>query len=710
MRNFQRVGFLNGGTSPHMNNKKKATAVLGLFVGALALTGCNGATEDNLGNILTYTDANGNVVGYTAEELLWDYQASGTALSTEFDRIYEVLIRKYYAEESQRAEYENIYNNAKNAVASDQETAQSNASTNGTSYETEMQNILDSHSVDNLDELLEYYIYNGTDEFPGEKATFESNYYADNVAAIRDGAYDGLGGSNLIFPSSEDYGIGNDGWLQEQIPYHVRHVLINVSAAHSDYVNGEITQADGQKLSNAIFTMAGATYSNGQVSVSTRRQTFAEIATLYSDDSGSAALRGDLGLMADSYVNEFRLGVYAYESLYNQEVRTTQYAQKHIHKITPGLLKDATSQADVDNDQTIFYGDNSMTINEYFEDLGIGTIPFGAAVALARVTEDNSWETDSQGLPVNDGIATTYPRNILFNKYFNKHNVCVITPNEIAFNTLQAENLNATTEVATYSEEGVYSADYAALPGFSYDTSAILPGLNSNVLTNSEGQIILAVRAGTSDYSGIHFIVIQRDGLSQYGSSLTNSGAYAINTSKMDGVADLSEYYTLYTTNDSNYPVDSHGNALNTYVNYNTQAITGGDNNQTSRVSTIRDDIEGYSDAISTYIFQDLIEGDGSEGKIEFSNPRIESDLQRYIRLRRTSSVDNEFDTLKDAWSTYARTLSAQESARSFGYNEDGSIEDEGNPRLVPEKCAIGFKTHQGQDWEEGGVCYYANN
>lgn len=709
-----------------MKTKKKAYAMLGLFVGALALTGCNGATEDTKGNILTYVDADGNVVGYTAEELLWNYQANGTALSTEFDRIYEVLIRKYYSQESQSAEYNNILNNATNAVKSDQETAQSNATANGTSYETEMQTILDSHSVDNLDELLEYYIYNGTSEFPGEKDTFEDNFYADNVEAMRDGSTQGLdhASDDPLFPSSEEYGIGNSGWLKEEIPYHVRHVLINVSATYSNFVNGEITMDDGIKLSNAIFAMAGVNYiadTNNYESLGTltpvsgsSRQSFGQIALQYSDDTTSAVNYGDLGLMADSYVNEFRLGVYAYESLYNEEVKTSPYWQANVAQITPGLKKDATSQSDVDDEQTVGMAENSPTVNEYFNDLGIGTIPFGAVVALARTSATSAWERDSNNLPVNDNIATTYPRNIIFNKYFNKHNVCVITPNEIAFN-------DQTGQISADSEEGVYSQDYGALPGFStYDTTNVLPQFQNNVLTNSEGQIILAVRAGTSDYTGIHFIVIQRDGLSQYGSSLVE-GSYKMNTAKTDGVADLSEYYTLYTTNESNYPKSSSGNDLTTYVNYNTQAVTGGDNNQTSRVSTIRDEIEGYSDAISTYIFQDLIEGDGTEGKIEFTNSRIESDMQRYIRLRRTSAVDEEFETFKDAWLSYAELLTAQESARTFGYivDDQGNVRaptsaeaSENNPRLVPERCAIGFKGDKtsNADWQEGGVCYYVNN
>ena len=697
-----------------MKTKIKAIAVLGAFVGALALTGCNGATPDKGGNILTYTDSNGNVVGYTAEELLQDYQANGSALSTQFDKIYEVLIRKYYSDPKLANVYQNIRNNAQNAVQSDMETAQNNATTNGTTYEAELQSILDSHNVENIDELLEYYIYNGTgtgeNDFIGEKGTFETDFYADNIAAIRDGNKDGLNGSDPIFPESEEFGVGNEGWLKEETPYHVRHVLINVSASYSNFVTGEITQDDAKSLSTAVFSLAGDPRSG-----SSTRQTFGQIALSQSDDEGSATRYGDLGLMSDSYVNEFRLGIYAFESLYNKETTKAgnTYGNENVYRITPGLTQEATgtTEEDIDQDQTVGYGASQKTVYDFFAEgekydtelngvsSGIGTIPYGAAVALAT-TAENGWERDENNQLVNDGVATTFPRNIIFNKYFNKHNVCVITPNDIAFND---------SRISDTLKDGVYKPEYGAIPGFQVDTTEVLPQFEHNVLTNERGQIILAVRAGTADYTGIHFMVIERSGLSQYGSKL-DGGKLTTLTAEDDKVADLSEYYTLHTESESGYPKDNDGNNLATYVNFNTQTITGGssDNNQTSRVSTIRSEIEGYSDAISTYIFQQLMEGGTEDGaKIEFLDDKLEADMQRYIRLRRTAADDDEFETLKDAWSTYAELLTAQESARTMGYDADGNVTT-GRPNLVPERCAIGFKSHSGADWEEGGVCYYA--
>jgi hypothetical protein len=59
-------------------------------------------------------------------------------------------------------------------------------------------------------------------------------------------------------------------------------------------------------------------------------------------------------------------------------------------------------------------------------------------------------------------------------------------------------------------------------PGFSVDTKNIVNvtddnGVAQNVLTNERGPIVLAVRVSSSGYQGIHFIVVERSALSQFG-------------------------------------------------------------------------------------------------------------------------------------------------------------------------------------------------
>ena len=150
---------------------KKTKCALGLVAFAtsiMALSGCSGATASKDGVIMTYTDANGNRTSYTAEDLLKNYQSYSSSLSSEFDKIYEVLVRHYYDQDAQSTKLASLKAEATNKVLSDKQKAEKNAANNKTSYEAEFQTYLDAAGADNVDELYQKYLY---DE---EKADFQN--------------------------------------------------------------------------------------------------------------------------------------------------------------------------------------------------------------------------------------------------------------------------------------------------------------------------------------------------------------------------------------------------------------------------------------------------------------------------------------------------------------------------------------------------------
>ena len=101
---------------------KKTKCALGLVAFAtsiMALSGCSGATASKDGVIMTYTDANGNRTSYTAEDLLKNYQSYSSSLSSEFDKIYEVLVRHYYDQDAQSTKLASLKAEATNKVLSD---------------------------------------------------------------------------------------------------------------------------------------------------------------------------------------------------------------------------------------------------------------------------------------------------------------------------------------------------------------------------------------------------------------------------------------------------------------------------------------------------------------------------------------------------------------------------------------------------------------
>lgn len=702
-----------------MKKRKSALGIVCLFAAAIALSSCDLVTASNKGSIFTYTDAQGNRVSYTAENLLNDYRQAGSSLSTEFDKVYEVLIRHYYNDASQKSTLKDLTDKATASVIKDKQTAKTNSENNKSSFEKEWETILSGKNCDDADELFQYYLYQN------EKTKFEADYYqnfgtgnsaVNGVEAIKDGGYTLDGKTVTAFPESADWGKGNSGWLLEQMPYHLRHILVKLSSGKSgeftqDKIGESTTTGEGgetTKLAKIIFTLAGAD-ENLQPLTGERRWTFGETAKTFSDD-GSASNLGDLAgtsssgimtkVMSSDLVNEYKLGVYAYESLYNKRETATTYGAANSYRITPGLTETATSTADVDSAQTL--GDT--TVNQFFKDEGIGQIPFGAALALF---DNRKVVKDEKGNSVNEDNDTFFPRNVIYNKYFNKHNVCVITPNAIEMNATSAladsatvaaansaKSTSASGKVSSENYNGVVSSQFTSLPGFQTSTTDVLPQFANNVLTDDGGHVVLAVRAGASSYQGIHFIVIERSALSQYGLDTTNKE----NTAAVDGTATLTQYYTTYTPASSYYPTYTDGGtskSLNTWVNFNAQESS----EWNTRSGNLVSDIKGYNSNISSYQFQSLVEG----GSITFSDTSIEDELKTYSKTKRQSTTDDNFTSWSDKWKSYAELIEAQDEARAQGAGT-------GTGKLISEVCAVGYGNHAADDplWTKGGACYYA--
>ncbi len=766
-----------------MKNKKCALGFVAGLAAIMGLTSCDKATQSKDGAIFTYTDANGRRTSYTTKDLLENYTQNSSSLSSEFDKIYEALIRHYYAV-SGKSKLASLESEATQAVLNDKLTAQTNANNNGTTYEQEFEKILDSNNVDNATELWSKRLYEK------EKELFESDIYenfnlgsdagVNGYEVLRDGYYYKDGTKTAMFDfddAKSEYGDVQDGWLLSQMPYEIRHILVKLNSGSSkNYSQDKISEptATGEggevtKLTTVLKGLAGATTDNDGklVSVSSdNRSTFDSLSS-YSDDEGSKSSFGEYtksgeGPMTKSQnselVHEFIYGVYAFESLYNKrnnDSTKNSYGAENSYRIMPGLKQEATSSpTSTDrtsiNDNLTVYSENGTqeTVYDYFNDEGVGSIPFGAVMALADAGKIQTDDSSSKA-KVNDGNENYYPRNVIYNKYFNKHNVCVITPNAIAYNAAKyyndanvetdyraswadSETTNAaeTAKKAFYngtthsltdveSTDGVYTSQFGNLPGFQVDTTDVLPQYTHNVLTDSAGEIILAVRAGASSYQGIHLITIKRSALSLYGTSFdgttvkenTLSDVGTETNGKITYTKDspsLSDYYTIYTPDSNKYPTYSGSKKLSTYVNYNVH-----DNSDyANRAGWISSAIKSsFSDNISTYLFQYLIH----EGKIEFKDEDIATSIKHYIKIKRKSTSDSSYKTWSDNWKEYAEQLVAQNEERSIGY----TAEDKTNgtlgvsSKLITEAAALEYgmpKKSSSKLWQKGGACYYATS
>lgn len=687
---------------------KKAKLTLG-FVSALVATGalaaCNEVTY-NEGVVLTYTDAAGKVTNYTAEDLFGSYMNSSSAASTAFNKVQEVLIRKYYEEPSQASALAELKTKAQKKVSGLKDQAESNAKSNGTKYQEEFEKLLDSAGVDNVDQLLDQKLYEE------EKSKYENDYYTQqNLNDIRDGKK-----WSSLKAAEDTYGPVTDGYIKDKMPYHVSHVLVKLgSASSNEHAQATISASESKKLSDVVKEMAGAdsTDETGKAR-SNDRLTFGNIAYNMSEDEGSAKKYGDLGIMDKDtdYVQEFKLGLYAVDALYNSQ--TNAYGDSVKNNLLPS------------NDAKV----GNKTVTSLFEERGIGTIPYGAFVALGN--DNVSWASHSNGEPdlgyeVNSNSATFYPRNVLFNKYMNNHQIAVITPNSIDYNDVlegvpgsaAGSNWNTykTSEVGADGQpvtSGKASTDYAALPGFQTNTQDIID-IGSNVLTNEKGQIIFAVRAGASSYQGIHFITVDRSAVIEYANAnglIATSEQYG--DGKNNNLTSLSEYWTMLspskvaTSDDkmndaSYYPSykDSDGKiaAKTTFIN---KFQSSAESNYTDRTKDVETKVKDYDSNMDTYMFQELLtNSDGSE-KIAFKDQKIGDLVKNYVKSKRVKAVEDKQDSFDEAWITYAEYLQQQDEARKM--NDDGS------QRLISEVCAIGYGSDDAKnktgDWAKGGACY----
>ena len=566
-----------------MNRTKLTIGTLAL-ISLVSLSACsNPVTENTDGLVVTITGENGETFGYSADDLFGQYRGNQTGVAKFVEAITEVVIRNEINQEdpATTALRNEILGKAENRVDGVKEQARSNADANNTNYNDELDTLLSSYDVEDLEELKDYFAYQLMQE------EVEDRFYENNKEG---------------FLVGDDFG---PGYLEERLPYHVKHILVKVSASGGDLYNGRITSAEARKLFSVGRRLANQF--NGE--------TFGEIAREMSEDTGSAANFGDLGIMskATSFVNEFKLGLYAFDAVFNAD-----------EEVSSNAYKLEVPEEAVD----------------FFEELDIGVIPFYAFEELNRFADITK---DENGDPVNNNDPLYYPRNILFNKFFNRHNVSVISP------------------------EGL-EADYD-LPGFNEVDE--LGG--ETVLTDEEGRVILAVRAGTGSgeggYQGIHFIVVERSAL--------------IDT--INGVS-LEDYYTTEIPGTTNYPKDSEtGEDLVTFVNYKVTTTA----NYKERAETVNSEIRNFDAHFNFRMLESLI----ANQEVEFVDGDLEAAVLNYMRVTRESAqFDNDLQA-ENNWNSFIEFLNYQEFQRS---------------RLVDEDCAYAYLTNAEGLFDQGGLCYVA--
>ena len=554
-------------------------------------------------------------------------------------------------------------------------TWKTNARTNNTSYKEEQEKTFDSENVEDLDELREKYISQQQVEKNSQ------DFYEINANGVTDPSYTYYISEQM----TKDY-------VTNQAPYHVSHVLVKVDASSDGegYWNGKITADNAKKIGNAVRMLASS-------------DSFGSVAQLVSEDEGSAKMYGELVTTTEgsqsvamekttSYINEFKLGLYAYEAYLNPktkaaEVNTAVRASLRV----PGQAA-VSSSFDYKNDTAV---SELITDGTLVGKNGAFGIPLSKAITLGYVADVEKNIVD--GSKVDYASETQYPRNILFNNYFNYHGVNFLYDDS---DTYEAEFLKDAIEVGAHSGETILTlndvknklpskyAEYEYVTGqlskidagkfktvegisdnlYNYDFDAFT---KKSVLTkiptskkilvekDTDTNPVIIVRGGSSGYQGIHFIVVNND---PFVNSQNTYQYYRTNIP--DASADPASAKSAdYSTNPS-------------LINY-VKADINSNTTYNARRDAVVAAVKASDSNIDFRLYEENIKKFGADKFNELLGDYA-GIIKKYIEITKESSELGKNSSLDESWETYIQTLALQEEITPRG--------------LVPEVCVSAFE------------------
>ena len=483
-----------------MKKSKLSLCMISCLLAVGSLAGCDKVRSSSDGVLLTYY-VGGEKHEIKADDILEEYYDDSSKYQAIYDQIYSVIVRNYFAKERTpgklyptapevplgKSQMDEINRNAELKVEDDKATAKANAKANKTRYKKEFDAILEEKGVKTEKELLQKYV----EEL--QKETFENNFYTYSLEEIKSG--------NNGEPISVSTGVKDvddfvwNGYINDKLPYHVSHVMVGFSgSSDTSYYNDTISATDAKNLANMVESLEDVSKS------------FAKVAG-DSADVSSGEKQGDLGIMDfdTGFVNEFKIGVYAYESIY---------------KTASGI-----SASDIIN----LSGTNYKTLIETTFGLTDGELPTVNASVFKDLKTYAETEKASDGNKVIGGSSLVLPRNIIYNKYVNNHAIFFI--------------------------EGT-GAKYQAFHGKNV--------LHAQIGTDKDGNAIwepvMAVRASSASNGELHFIVVNRSPFDGDDTSVSKANRV------VNGVK-LSEYYTTFSPREAGYPKYEDGKNKTTYVN-----------------------------------------------------------------------------------------------------------------------------------------------
>ena len=541
-------------------------------------------------DIIVSIETEGGVVNYTAGDLLNHYSSTETGVKAYYNAIYDVLVRHD----------QEITPEMSTTIEEDMETflntCKTNASNNGTTYKTELSNSLEAEGVETTGELRELK------ELNVQKTKYSENFYDQG---LEDGTF------------AKKY-------IEEKAPYHIRHILIKTDdVSGSSVYNKEISKEESKKIYSIISRLASG------------KTTFGDVAYDASDDS-SNSLYGSVGIMDfdTGFVSEFKYGVYYYDAFLSGKNDTGKTQEQLLE-----MLRIPSS---------IELGEGNTLNTKEVLDNSVFTVPYSAvemfqAYADTTKTIDNKTYTDEivSGSVRQSITSNYYPRNVLFNTYFNNHGLTFITD----------EGFGDTTGNANWTTP---NAELKAVLGENFD---------GKILTDNGNPILVTYNPST----GLHFMIIEKSPINQKYTSYTSYE----NKSEGEEVAlnnleeELLHYYSLDVPSGSANVTND-----NRFVTYIKTTRTEYD----KRATTLENKFKSYDSNMEYKIFESLIYDDNGTIRTDVTiDEKILNTILTYIKDQRANTEYSTLESNVASWTTYLQLLEfqgLQKDAKQLDFSE----------------------------------------
>lgn len=630
----------------------KKSYILLTLAAVLELTSCTAHFSKNLDNMISI---DGNTI--SLNDVFASYGGSSKSASAINDVLNNIYVQLAEPRNSAMdALVESTYQTEYEQKATD------NANTNRTSVKEEKEKLLQAAGVDTEEQYrnqlyLKQQQTNLDERFATEgflNGTQFGEYFQTNAQDQNNPFISAVGNSSPM-----------DQYINENYPYHMRHILVKVDG--SDKFRSEITADQAKKLSQVVQEL-GISGNPGDSELS-----FGQIALEKTEDDASKSKYGDTGLMDKigshaNFVNEFRLGTYAYDMLFRGDANVSQASQA-------ALLPSDTTSDGIMARSLLGIQNNTLSATN-FQVYGSSYLQ---ALLLGKVADQTSAYNNK--VNVENGNAKNYPRNIIFSNNFNFHGlgfIYVENPASLpgATEAEKVSGLETRYGITNSDAQEVYN-DLVSAYGNPNNVSVTSTPLNGQIkylteTVNTEGvpQVTTAdiptdakivyddktkqgkgetsdpimVARVSSSYEGVHFMSIIKD-------------PFKIDTAAMKSYLNIN---TAEAT--SRVPASENANQpfrTNTYINYVDKGITASASDYNDRRTEIINSINGR-DSNTDFAKKAYIKNKALQEHTVELDPKIQSLVENYIASSIQSNRETAINTFDTAWLSYVTGLQYQ--------------------------------------------------